>query len=67
MDATASIWEIEVMSAVKAASKFETDERFVEVVPRSAFFKVSSISAIIVDLNGDHAPMQEAKSKISCS
>jgi hypothetical protein len=30
------------MSAVKAASKFETDERFVEVMPRSAFSKVSS-------------------------
>jgi hypothetical protein len=64
MDATASIWEIAVMSAVKAASKFETDERAVEVMPRSAFFKVSSRSVILPILNGDQALGQ---SKISCS
>jgi hypothetical protein len=42
MDATASILEIAATSAVKAASKFETDERFVEVIPRSGLSKVSS-------------------------
>jgi hypothetical protein len=48
MDATASILEIAVMSAVNAASKFETVERFVEVMPRSALFKHSSRWVIIV-------------------
>ena len=40
------------MSAVRAPSKFETGERFGEVMPRSPFSEVSSRQVVIVDLNG---------------